>query len=211
MKRICCVLIAFFTFSAIAFNQPAGFTPVKSASDFSSKMKDYASKLTCIKSNFVQEKHLQYLDAALESEGKFWYKTPNKVRWEYTKPYKYILVLNNGKLKMISESSKTELDMKGNAIFEQVNNIMIASVSGNILDNKDYGIQVFENTRFYLILMKPTSQAISTLISQMELYVDKNSYSVTKIKMIESGSDYSEISFSNLIINEEFDEGLFTP
>jgi outer membrane lipoprotein-sorting protein len=112
---------------------------------------------------------------------------------------------------MISENSKTELDLKGNAVFEQVNNIMIVSVSGNILDNKDYGIQVFENSKFYLIPMKPTSQAISALISQMELYVDKNSYSVTKIKMVESGSDYSEISFSNLIINEEFDEGLFTP
>jgi outer membrane lipoprotein-sorting protein len=211
MKKIGFLLIVLFSLNAFDFAQPAGYSPIKSESDFSSKMKEYAAKLTCIKSNFVQEKHLQYLDAALESEGKFWFKTPNKVRWEYTKPYKYILVLNNGKLKMISENSKTELDMKGNAIFEQVNNIMIASVSGNILDNKDYGIQVFENSKFYLILMKPTSQAISTLISQMELYVDKYSYSVTKIKMVESGSDYSEISFSNLIINEEFDEGLFTP
>jgi outer membrane lipoprotein-sorting protein len=211
MYRIFEVLIVLFSISAIASGQPAGFNAVKSESDFSSKMKEYASRLTSIKSDFVQEKHLQYLDAALESGGKFWYQAPNRVRWEYTKPYKYILVLNNGKLKMISESSKTELDMKGNAIFEQVNNIMIASVSGNIVNNKDYGIQLFENNQYFLILMKPTSPAIQNLISMMELYIDKGSYAVTKIKMTESGSDYSIISFSNLIINENFDESLFTP
>lgn len=88
-------------------------------------MKEYADKLKTITSDFQQLKHLQYLDAALESGGKFWYRSPNSVRWEYTRPCKYILILNNGKLKVISDNSNTEVDMKGNAIFDQVNNIMM--------------------------------------------------------------------------------------
>jgi outer membrane lipoprotein-sorting protein len=211
MNSISKALIVLFSFPVLAFSQPAGFNPIKSDVDFSTKMKDYASKLSTIQSGFVQVKHLQYLDAALESSGKFWYRTPDKVRWEYTKPYKYILVLNSGKLKMISESSKTELDMKGNAIFEQINNIMIASVSGNILDNKDYSVAIFENTDNYLIRMKPTSQSISNLINLMELFVDKKSLAVTKIIMTETGSDYSVISFSNIKIDEIIDENIFTP
>lgn len=62
-----------------------------------------------------------------------------------------------------------------------------------------------------MVLVIPLSKAITSFISQMELYVNKESYSVTKIKIIESGSDYSIITFSNLKINENYEDKIFNP
>jgi outer membrane lipoprotein-sorting protein len=204
-------LIVSVTYCTFAYQQPNGYIPLKSDNDFSVKLKVYATNLKTINSNFIQEKHLQYLDTELESGGVFWFKEPDKVRWEYTQPFKYILVLNNGKVTMKSEDSNNEFNMKGNAIFDQVNNLIIASVSGNILSIKDYELQVLENDNTYLVILKPMSQYLKDLINQMELFIDKQTYAVTKIRMSEIGSDFSLISFSNIRINEDIEDNIFTP
>jgi len=192
-------------------SQPAGFQPVRSETEIAAKLKDYSAKLKSIQSDFKQEKHLEYLDVALQSGGKFWFETPDKVRWEYNQPYNYILVLNSGKLKLISNKSNNEIDMKGNAVFEQVNNLMVAAVSGNVFDNKDYSVKAYENKDFYLINIKPLSNYLSQMIKEMDLYFDKKNYVVTKIKMLESETDYSIITFSNLNIDAPIESKVFNP
>jgi outer membrane lipoprotein-sorting protein len=191
--------------------QPAGFQLVKSETEVSAKLKEYAAKLTSIHADFRQEKHLEYLDVALESGGKFWFQSPDKVRWEYNQPYNYILILNSGKLKMISDKSNNEVDMKGNAVFEQVNNLMVSSVSGNVFDNKDYTVKAFENKEYYLINIKPVSAYLSQMIKEMDLYFDKKNYVVTKIRMFESESDFSVITFTNLNLNVPIETKIFNP
>jgi outer membrane lipoprotein-sorting protein len=195
----------------ITHAQPTGYMPVKSETEISAKLKEYAAKLKSIKCDFKQEKHLEYLDVALESGGKFWFVSPDKVRWEYDKPFNYILILSSGKLKMISDKSNNEIDMKGNAVFEQVNNLMIAAVSGNVFDNKEYSVKAFENKEYYLINIKPVSGYLSQMIKEIDLYFDKKNYVVTKIRMLESESDYSMITFTNLNINEPVDIKVFNP
>jgi outer membrane lipoprotein-sorting protein len=205
------IVLFFILIGRISQAQPAGFEPVKSLTEISVKLKDYAAKLNSIQSDFKQEKHLEYLDAALESGGKFWFQSPDKVRWEYNQPYNYILILNSGKLKMISNKSNNEIDMKGNAIFEQVNNLMVAAVSGNVFDNKDYLVKAFENKEYYLINIKPVSSYLSQMIKEMDLYFDKKIYVVTKIRMLESETDYSIIKFTNLNIDEPIESKIFNP
>jgi outer membrane lipoprotein-sorting protein len=207
LKLILILLLA----ARISQGQPAGFQKVKSETEISAKLKDYAAKLKSIQADFKQEKHLEYLDVALESGGKFWFESPDKVRWEYNKPYNYILILNSGKLKMISSKSNNEIDMKGNAVFEQVNNLMVAAVSGNVFDNKDYSAIAYENKEYYLINIKPVSSYLSQMIKEIDLYFDKRNYVVTKIRMIESESDYSIITFANLNLNELIENKVFNP
>jgi outer membrane lipoprotein-sorting protein len=112
---------------------------------------------------------------------------------------------------MISNKSNNEIDMKGNAVFEQVNNLMVAAVSGNVFDNKDYSVKAYENKDFYLIHIKPVSSYLSEMIKEMDLYFDKKNYVVTKIRMVESESDYSMITFTNLTINELIENKVFNP
>jgi outer membrane lipoprotein-sorting protein len=197
--------------ATISNAQPTGFHEVNSETEVSVKLKEYAAKQKSIHADFTQEKHLEYLDVALESGGKFWFQSPDKVRWEYNQPYSYILILNSGKLKMISDKSNNEIDMKGNAVFEQVNNLMVAAVSGNVFDNKDYTVKAFENKEYYLINIKPASAYLSQMIKEMDLWFDKKNYVVTKIRMLESKSDYSIITFSNLNLNAPIEAKVFNP
>lgn len=175
------------------------------------KIQEFSKNLTSIQCDFTQVKILQYLEVDLESSGKFWFKSPDKVRWEYREPYKYIVLLNEGKLNLISENNENEIDMRSNEIFEEINALIISAVSGNIFNNPNYSVMPFENNSFYKIELKPISSSITMMIEQMELYFDKKNYSVSKIKMIEPSSDYSLISFTNQQFNDPLPENIFLP
>ena len=51
-----------------------------------------------IESDFVQEKNLQVLSEKIISKGHFTFKKENRLRWEYTSPSKYLIVINNQKI-----------------------------------------------------------------------------------------------------------------
>jgi outer membrane lipoprotein-sorting protein len=74
------ILLGLILIGKASYPQPVGYQQVKLETDISVKLKDYASKLKSIQSDFRQEKHLEYLDVALESGGKFWFAAPDKVR-----------------------------------------------------------------------------------------------------------------------------------
>lgn len=204
-------VIVFLIYSHILCSQPDGYQSVNSQTEVVNYLEKYATEVKSIQSDFKQEKHLEYLDVALQSGGKFWFKSPDKVSWVYSQPYNYTMILNSGKLMMISDKSNIEMDMKGNAIFEQVNNLMLSAVNGNVFGNKDYSVKSYENESNYLLMLKPNSPALNEMIKEIHLFFEKNRSVVTKIKLIESESDYSIISFSNLKINEAFDNKVFNP
>lgn len=190
--------------------QSGEYTMLSSHDDISEQIQKFSNQLTTIQSEFTQVKRLHFLEADLESSGKFWFQAPDKVRWEYLEPYNYIVILNEGKLNLISESSENQIDMRSNDIFEQINALIITAVSGNIFNNSNYTVNVFENDSFFKIELKPQSSSISMMIEMMELYFNKKDYSMSKIKMIEPTSDYSMISFINSKYNGSLPDNIFT-
>lgn len=196
---------------AMLVAQENKYTSLPADDELASRLQEFSKNLTTIQCDFSQVKKLQYLEVDLTSSGKFWFKSPDKVRWEYMEPYKYIVLLNEGKLNLISENNENEIDMRSNEIFEEINTLIISAVSGNIFNNPDYSVKAFENNAFYKIELKPVSSSIAMMIQQMELYFDKENYSVSKIKMIEPSSDYSLISFTNQQFNDPLPENIFTP
>lgn len=205
-----CTMLVILT-GAFGIAQSDDYKSLTPDTGFAERLQEFSKKLTTIACDFTQVKKLQYLEVDLESSGKFWFQSPDKVRWEYRDPYNYIVLLNEGKLNLISDNNENEIDMRSNEIFEEINALIISAVSGNIFDNPSYSVKAFENDVYYKIELKPVSSSIAMMIEQMELYFDKENYSVSKIKMIEPSSDYSLISFTNQQFNEPVHDNIFIP
>ena len=209
----CFVMSILFVFISctISIAQTDEYTSLPANDELETKFREFSENLTSIQCDFTQTKKLQYLEVDLESSGKFWFKSPDKVRWEYKDPYKYTVLLNEGKLNLISENNENEIDMHSNEIFEEINALILSSVSGNIFNNPNYSVKAFKNSKYYKIELIPLSSSIVMMIKQMELYFDRKNYSVRKIKMIEPSSDYSLISFTNQEFNDSLPENIFLP
>jgi len=208
MKNKLAMIILFLS-SQFCIAQPTSFKPVKDKTAFLEKFNQTTKTITSIKSNFVQEKHLSALEDKIISKGIFRYKKDNKVRLEYTTPFSYIMVLNNGKMYIKDGSKVNKFDTRSNKMFRQINDMLVNTLNGNLVNSKDYSITYYENDLIYLIELKPLDMAVQEMMDNIKIYVDKKKLTVNKIEIIEKSGDYTLISFSDIQQNTEIKDEEF--
>ncbi|MGZ4036422.1 MAG: LolA family protein, partial [Bacteroidia bacterium] len=70
------------------------FKPVKDTAALKLRIEAMSKATNAIESDFTQEKNLSVLSEKVNSKGHFSFKKENMLRWEYTTPYKYLIVIN---------------------------------------------------------------------------------------------------------------------
>jgi outer membrane lipoprotein-sorting protein len=195
----------------VAHAQPPGFKPVDNLTEFKIKFSDEGKKITAIRSNFIQEKNLSLLEEKIVSEGKFWYKKENKVRLEYQKPFRYLMMMNGDQMVIRDDQKESRISTHSNKLLQQINRIMVDCVNGSILENKDFTSRVFQNDKAYLLVMSPTSRSMKEFFQTIQVLVDKKDWTVTGITLTEPGGDNTVIRFSDKALNEKLDDSLFVP
>ena len=138
------------------------------------------------------------------------FKKSNLLRWEYTNPYNYLIILNKSKISIKDNNKVNTFDVSANKMFKSINEIMINAVVGNLFNNKDYGVTYFENDKNYLLELTPLLKGASLFLKTIQLYVAKSDYGIVKVKMIEPGNDYTSIDFINRVKNQPIGDEKFT-
>ncbi len=186
------------------------YLPVKDQAAVVNKLESASTRINTIISDFTQEKHLAFLKNVIISKGKFWFQKENLLRWEYITPFKYLIVSNGEKFIIKDGSSVKEYDIKSNKIFQEINDIIISSVRGNLLEKKKFTFKVFENSDSYLVKMTPTGPEMHKVLKRIELYFNKSDGNIYKVKMVEGKDDYTIISFENKKINDAIPSNIFS-
>ncbi|NJO89812.1 MAG: outer membrane lipoprotein carrier protein LolA [Chloroflexia bacterium] len=195
--------------TTIALAPADGYKKISDIKVLEKKVKEFTQSVNTIMSDFVQVKHLDALEVTIESKGKFWFKKENYLRWEYTDPYKYIIAINKDKFIIKNEGKKQEYDTENNKIFKEINNLIINSVRGNLLMDKNFSVEAYENATSYKVELSPKVAHLKEILSKVEMYFSKKDMSVYKVKMIENEEDYTEINFNNRKLNEKISEDIF--
>ena len=134
----------------ILINQPSLFAqealePLKDVESFKEKLAKMSESTTTISCDFVQEKNLVVLSQKIISKGRFYFKKDNNIRWEYSSPYKYLIIISNNQLFTGDDKSQNRYDLKSNKMLQEMNGFISGCVQGDILKNdKDYAIGYFE-------------------------------------------------------------------
>lgn len=191
------------------YGQYSGYEPVSDLSGFKKEFSVQSSKINSITSNFTQEKILSALTEKITSHGDFKFKRSNKVRIDYTKPFSYAMIMNGDKLMVKDDQKETQVNVRSNKLFQQINRIMIDCVQGTILDSKDFTTRVFENDKRYLLEMRPVSKSLREFFQTILLEVEKNDYSVHSIEMNEPSGDNTIITFTNKKLNGQVPDSVF--
>ena len=137
--------------------------------------------------NFTQTKYLPAFDDKIESSGKFVFKKPDHVRWEYEKPHKSILVVTGETGKKWSESTgRTESfklgDDKGlDAVVKQ----LFTWFKGEFTKLKDdYDVKITARKPITLSLT-PKKEVVKKFIASIEVKFTEGEKEITSVKIIE--------------------------
>lgn len=154
-----------------------------------------------LKTDFVQYKHLSFLSNEIETSGNMVFQAPDLLNWRYTKPYQYSIVFQKGKIHINDQGNKSSFDASGNKMFENINKLIVGSVSGNMFDDQEFTISYHKNSTHYITKFIPKAKELKKVIAEIELHFPIRTMVVSQVILNESSGDYTKIIFKNQQIN----------
>lgn len=210
MNKIIVTLLSFFLLLGGIKAQEEKFVKVSDIEKTRTELEQLTQKLSTIKSQFIQEKHLSFLTENIISKGEFYFKNPGFLRWEYTDPFEYLIVFTDKNIFIKDEENISSFDTESNKMFSEINNIMTGTIQGNIFnDSERFSVEYFENKQQYLLKLVPKMQEMKSMLKSILIFIDKSDLSVARIKMTESSDDYTSITFINRKLNTTIDHDKF--
>lgn len=189
--------------------QDAAYHDVEDAAQIRSGIQKRSVKIQSIRSSFEQFKHLSILENDIKSEGMFYFKRRDKLRWEYEKPFRYAIVMSEDKIQIKNEDRVSAFDTKSSKLFSEISLMMSILLRGEIFENPSFKIALSENNEYLLATLYPTTKELKQFLDVIYMYFDKSQLTVSKLKMTEKSGDYTLIIFHNKEINVEIPDSIF--
>ena len=206
MRRAAVLL--FFMLAALA---PPGTISARSDAQILDSLKKEAEKIQTISSKFIQKKHLAMFEKTLRSQGKFYYQSPDCLRWEYTSPYEQGFALcGESGLEWNEISGEKEINTAGNPLWRTLAEQLIAwsRLDVDRLREK-YEIAVRKKSPLVLELV-PRTEAMRGVISRLVLHLDEKRGVIREISFFEPDGDNTRIEFKDTQTNVSLPEGIFS-
>lgn len=184
---------------------------LKNLKEFENRLYQEAQTTSSIACDFTQVKYLDVFDEKIISKGKFYYQKSNKICMDYAQPMNYLIVINGTKMKIVSDGKKSILNLNSNKMMNEMQDMLTACMIGDLSKiSSDYQLKYFEDAKYYLIKIIPSSKTVQTYIHSIQIYLDKKDMSVYKLCLSETATNYTEYEFSNKKFNSLIDETTFT-
>ncbi len=203
------IIITFFScLTALSFAQE-NYKRVEDATYILEKMKSISSETKTIQCEFVQEKELSFMDKKMVSSGQLYFSGDNALRWEYSEPYNYAILIVQNKLIVIDEGEANQTKIGNNPAFKKIQEMMTQTITGDFIsDESMFNQRILENDQYFLIQLTPKNKEVSEFVSKMDVYFSKPDFMLQKFVMDEQG-DLTTTTFSNQKINEPLPNGVF--
>ena len=175
------------------------------------KITQASNDMRTMQCDFTQEKELSFMNDKVVQEGKMYYKQPNKIRWEYTKPMAYVFAMDGKNIFMDSGSNQTTVPARSSRLFSSMSDIIIGGVSGaGLIDSPDFTASFSVGSNDYRITLTPQKKEVKDLFDYIQLFVNKSDSRIQKVELVEKGGDKTLILLKNTQINATINDEIFS-
>ena len=174
-----------------------------------SKIMRAADEMKTLQGDFIQVKELSFMDDKVTSEGKMYYKKTDKIRWEYTKPYKYVFTMDGKNVRLGDKTNK--IPVNSSKIFGEISKVMVGGVSGSgLVGSPDFDAVFMLGKDDYQVTLTPKKKEIKDLFSTIRLYVGKADSRIRSVELVEKSGDTTTITLKNVRVNAAVDDHIFS-
>lgn len=159
---------------------------------------------------FVQQKTMSMLAEPTISEGTLHYAAPDKMRWEYAKPYQFALIVNGAQTIRIKDGKAEMLDANQAKLYKGLANLIMGSASGKkLFDTAVFDVALFDDGDVWKAEMTPKRRDMKRMFSQLVFCFDKTMQTASRVEFIEPNGDKTVIRFEEIELNVVIDDGTF--
>ena len=169
-----------------------------------------ASTMQSMQCRFVQEKTSSMLAEPSVAEGTMHYAAPDRMRWEYTAPYAFALVVNGERLVKVTDGKAEVLEGNAGRMYQGMVNLIIGSASGKkLFDTTVFDIVFYDDNGFWRADMTPKRRDMKRMFSQLVFRFDKKTNGISRVEFVEAGGGLTSIRFEEIKVNEAISDKVF--
>jgi outer membrane lipoprotein-sorting protein len=194
---------------AMSMASAQSFTTPKNELELRQKIAESSSKIQTIQCIFLQEKKMSMMKNKHTSHGMFYFVKPDKIRLEYHQPNFQAIIIEGSNAYLQDSSKTTKISAAKSKSFQQLNQVIVSSVTGSLLNSKDFFTHILENEKAVKVELIPVSKQLKGFIESVVLILDKRDFTATRVELNEGHGDYTHLHFSNKLFNQPVPETLF--
>jgi outer membrane lipoprotein carrier protein len=169
-----------------------------------------ASTMQSMQCRFVQEKTSSMLAEPSVAEGTMHYAAPDRMRWEYTAPYAFALVVNGERLVKVTDGKAEVLEGNAGRMYQGMVNLIIGSASGKkLFDTTVFDIVFYDDNGFWRADMTPKRRDMKRMFSQLVFRFDKKTNGISRVEFVSANGDITSIRFEEIKVNEAISDKVF--
>ena len=169
-----------------------------------------AASMQSMQCRFVQEKTSSMLAEPQIAEGRMYYAAPDRMRWEYTAPYAFALVVNGERLLKVTDGKAEVLEGNAGRMYQGMVNLIMGSASGKkLFDTTVFDIVLYDDNGFWRADMTPKRRDMKRMFSQLVFRFDKKTNGISRVEFVEAGGGITSIRFEEIKVNEAIGEEVF--
>lgn len=210
MKKTIIILLLLLVACSGAQAQLKKATPAQSRAMIA-RIDRAAASIKTATCTFVQTKTMSFLNDKMVSRGVMYYNSTGQLRWEYTSPYSYIFVVNNGRVTMKSGKRTTQVNVSSSSMFQSIARIMMSSVTGKSLsNNRDFKVDMYLNGSNYVAQLTPKTGKMKKMFKLIRLHFNAARSMVSRVVMTERNGDNTTIDLKHVKTNGYINGSVFT-
>ena len=174
------------------------------------ELTEAAAAMQTLQCHFIQEKISTMLAEPTVAEGTMHYAAPDRMRWEYTSPYAFALVVNGDRIVKVTEGRAEALEGNSSRMYQGIVGIIMGSASGKkLFDTSVFDVVLYDEGACWRAEMMPKRRDMKRMFSQLVFRFDKKTKGISRVEFKEAGGDVTSICFEDIKLNEAIEENVF--
>lgn len=199
MKRILISLtLMFATATAFAQNGTAILDKIKEAN----------KSLTSITSDFKQTMHLTFMDEDVLSNGKFYYRKPDRLLLKYSQPEGEMMLIKGDEITMVMMDQHTKVSAKSDPAIELIHTIFSSCLEGDARKIKDATVDAVEKADYYEVIITIKGDRAQNM-KGVKVHYDKKEMVLSLLRTEDPDGGYTVYELVGKRLNQAIAEETF--
>ena len=207
MKRVLfSILLTVFSITAFAQTQ----LTESQSQEVINQLTQAAASMQSMQCRFVQEKTSAMLAEPSVAQGTMHYAAPDRMRWEYTTPYAFALVVNGERIVKVTDGKAEVLEGNAGRMYQGMVGLIMGSASGRkLFDTTVFDIVLYDDNGFWRADMTPKRRDMKRMFSQLVFRFDKKTNGISRVEFVGSAGDVTSIRFEEIKLNGVIGDEVF--
>lgn len=190
---------------------PPGLRGVEKLAALVQRVSQVQASLATLNADFDQTRTSHLLAAPSVSHGRFYFRAPDSVRWEYDAPREMIVLITGGvAITYRPAENRAERIEVGRAQRRVFRFISAAEPLDKLMQHFTFVFHDPLGDGNYLLELRPAALMMKKRLRSVTIEIERATYLPIKVSYTEADGDSTAYSFSNVRLNQPQPPDLFT-